>query len=175
MCSRTFSGGWLEVIIVSYQNLVICLTSLTEFVNKANIGYSVISQSFSIFTEQNTILFVICSLSRLQYWLGNDLRWHPGPSDHCIIFILDVDSTFCRETMEQHVRLCIRQFTRQRTNFSTGWKFVAFRCSAHTELLTLTVRKFRRLAVDQSSVWTGRKYWTVPRERSDRLNFLAGV
>lgn len=31
-------------------------------------------------------------------------------------------------------------------------KIRAFRCSAHTELLTLTVQKVRRLAVDQSSL-----------------------
>ena len=38
---------------------------------------------------------------------------------------------------------------------------------------TLTVRKFRPLAA-QISVWTDRKYWTVPREQSVLSNFSAG-
>ena len=42
-----------------------------------------------------------------------------------------------------------------------------------THEATLTVRKFRRLA-GQSSVWTERKYWRVPCERSARSNFSAG-
>ena len=37
---------------------------------------------------------------------------------------------------------------------------------------TLTARKFRRLAA-QISVWTNRKYWTVPCEQSVLLNFSA--
>ena len=46
-------------------------------------------------------------------------------------------------------------------------------CWSLVGLKELTVQKFRRQAI-QSSVWTERKYWTVPCERGVRSNFLAG-
>ena len=48
----------------------------------------------------------------------------------------------------------------------------AFSFQGHTKI-ALTVRQFKGLAV-QSSVWTKRKYWMIPCERSVRSNSSAG-
>lgn len=60
LCPRRFSGGWLEVTIVSYQNLVICLTNLTEFVNRSK--YRLLSHKSIVFHLHWTEYNIVCHL-----------------------------------------------------------------------------------------------------------------
>ena len=71
--------------------------------------------------------------------------------------------------------VCIRSINQSNRSISLVVVSVFFRpfsFQGHTNI-ALTVRQFRRLAV-QRSVWTERNYWMIPRERSVRWNSSAG-